>query len=69
MISTIVLIISLLLILLVTGVVGRAIVKKQQIIGRPPIPVVYFLICPLPNMMYLGAVRSFKPIGPLTCNF
>ena len=44
MISTIVLIISLLLILLITAVVGRAIVKKQQIIGRPPIPVVYFLL-------------------------
>ncbi len=44
MISTIVLIISLLLILLITIVVGRSIVKKQQIIGRPPIPVVYFLL-------------------------
>ena len=44
MISTIVLIISLLLIFLITVVVGRAIIKKQQIFGRPPIPVVFFLL-------------------------
>lgn len=44
MISTIVLIISLLLILLITAVVLRSIIKKQQIIGRPPIPVVFFLL-------------------------
>lgn len=44
MISTIVLMISLLLIILIAAVVGRAIIRKQQIIGRPPIPVVYFLL-------------------------
>jgi len=44
MISTIVLIISLLLILLIMAVVLRSIIKKQQIIGRPPIPVVFFLL-------------------------
>jgi protein-S-isoprenylcysteine O-methyltransferase Ste14 len=56
MISTIVLIISLLLILLITAVVGRAIVKKQQIIGRPPIPLVYFLLAKilvLVNLIFL----------------
>jgi protein-S-isoprenylcysteine O-methyltransferase Ste14 len=44
MISTIVLIISLLLILFITAVVLRSIIKKQQIIGRPPIPVIFFLL-------------------------
>ncbi len=44
MISTMVLIISLLLMILITAVVGRAIIKKQQIIGRPPIPAVFFLL-------------------------
>jgi protein-S-isoprenylcysteine O-methyltransferase Ste14 len=44
MISTIVLIDSLLLILLITAVVLRSIIKKQQIIGRPPVPVVFFLL-------------------------
>ena len=42
MISTIVLIISLLLILLITVVIVRSIIKKQQIFGRPPIPVFFF---------------------------
>jgi len=44
MISTMVLIISLLLIFLIAAVISRAIIKKQQIIGRPPVPVVYFLL-------------------------
>jgi len=44
MIETIVLIISLLLILMVAFIVGRAIIKKQSIIGRPPIPIVYFIL-------------------------
>jgi|WetSurSiteA1Bulk_404760.scaffolds.fasta_scaffold00408_12 protein-S-isoprenylcysteine O-methyltransferase Ste14 len=44
MISTVVLIIFLLLIFLITVVISRAIIKKQQIIGRPPVPVVYFLL-------------------------
>ena len=44
MISTIVLLISLLLIVMITTVVGKAIIMKQQIIGRPPIPVVFFLL-------------------------
>lgn len=47
MIATIVLIISALLILLITSVIFRAIIKKQQIIGRPPIPVVYFVLAKL----------------------
>jgi protein-S-isoprenylcysteine O-methyltransferase Ste14 len=44
MISTLVLIISFLLILLITVVVGRSIITKQQIIGRPPIPVFFFIL-------------------------
>jgi len=44
MISTIVLIIFSLLVLLIATVVIRAIIKKQQLIGRPPIPVFYFVL-------------------------
>ena len=39
-----VLMFTLLLILLIAAVIGRAIIKKQQIIGRPPIPVFYFIL-------------------------
>jgi protein-S-isoprenylcysteine O-methyltransferase Ste14 len=44
MIASIVFIVSVLLILLIASIIARAIMKKQQIIGRPPIPVVYFLL-------------------------
>ncbi len=47
MIETAVLILTLLLILLITIVVGRAIIKKQQIIGQLPIPVFYFILAKL----------------------
>jgi len=72
MISTMVLLISLLLIFLITVVICRAIIKKQQIIGRPPIPVVYFLLAKtlvLVNLTFLilkglnvNVVRLFAPI-------
>jgi protein-S-isoprenylcysteine O-methyltransferase Ste14 len=44
MIPKIVLMISLLLIFLITAVIGRAIIKKQTIFGRPPIPVFFFIL-------------------------
>ena len=44
MISTIVLIISASLISLISFVIGRSIIKKQQIFGRPPIPLAFFLL-------------------------
>lgn len=47
MISILVLIVSLLLISLISTVILRSIIKKQQIIGRPPIPVVFFLLAKL----------------------
>ena len=47
MVSELVLIFTLLLFLLITAVIGRAIITKQQIIGRPPIPVVFFLLAKL----------------------
>jgi protein-S-isoprenylcysteine O-methyltransferase Ste14 len=56
MISTIVLIISLLLIFLITAVIGRAVIKRQKIIGQPPIPVFYFILAKmlvLVNMIFL----------------
>ena len=44
MISTLVLTISVLLILLIAVAIGRSVITKQQIIGRPPIPVVFFIL-------------------------
>jgi protein-S-isoprenylcysteine O-methyltransferase Ste14 len=44
MIETIVLVISLFLILLIAAVVGRAVIKKQMIFGKPPVPVFYFVL-------------------------
>ena len=73
MISTLVLIISLLLLFLITAVVGRAIIKKHQIFGRPPIPVGYFLLAKmlvLVNLTFLllkglniNVNRIFIPVG------
>jgi protein-S-isoprenylcysteine O-methyltransferase Ste14 len=72
MISTIVLIISLLLIFLIAAVISRAIIKKQQIIGHPPVPIVYFLLAKtfvLVNLTFLllkglnvNVMRLFVPI-------
>ncbi len=72
MISTMVLIFSLLLIILITAVISRAIIKKQQIIGLPPVPVVYFLLAKtlvLVNLTFLllkglkvKVMRLFVPI-------
>ena len=73
MISNIVLIIFLFLILLISVVVIRAIIKKQEIIGRPPIPVFYFLLAKtlvIVNMTFLllkglniSVNRIFVPYG------
>jgi protein-S-isoprenylcysteine O-methyltransferase Ste14 len=64
MISTIVLILSLLLIFLIIGVVSRAIIKKQQIIGRPPIPVAYFILAKMLVLVNL----TFLLLKGLTIN-
>jgi protein-S-isoprenylcysteine O-methyltransferase Ste14 len=68
-----VLIISLLLILLITVVISRAIFKKQQLIGRPPIPVFYFILAKMlviVNLTFLllkgfniNVYRIFPPAG------
>jgi protein-S-isoprenylcysteine O-methyltransferase Ste14 len=47
MINIFILIITILIFLLVAAVVGRAIITRQKIIGRPPIPVVFFLLAKL----------------------
>lgn len=47
MIAATVLMICLILILLITFIISRAIIKKQPIIGRPPIPAVFFLLAKL----------------------
>ena len=62
MIATIVLVISFLLIIVIISFVGRAIIKKQQIIGRPPIPVFFFLLAKtlvLVNLIFLF-LKGFK---------
>jgi protein-S-isoprenylcysteine O-methyltransferase Ste14 len=56
MISIIVLSISMLLILMVFAIVARAIIKKHRIIGRPPIPVIFFILAKmlvLVNLVFL----------------
>jgi protein-S-isoprenylcysteine O-methyltransferase Ste14 len=72
MIETIVLMVSVLLILLVTFIITRAIIKKQQIIGSPPIHVVIFLLAKilvLINLTFLimrginvNVNRIFNPV-------
>ena len=44
MLAKIVLFITVFLILYIASILARTIVKKQQIIGRPPIPVGFFLL-------------------------
>jgi len=73
MIATIVLIISLLLILLIVAIISRAIIKKQKIIGQPPIPVFYFVLAKMlviVNLTFLllkglniPVHRLFEPVG------
>ena len=56
MVEIIVLITFFLLILLVIAIVSKAIIKKQSIIGRPPVPVVYFILAKilvLVNLIFL----------------
>ena len=72
MISTLVLIISFLIFFLITAVVVRSIFKKQQIIGRPPIPVFFFILAKmlvLVNLVFLllkglniNVHRIFAPV-------
>ena len=44
MINIVILIITILILLLVIAIVGRAILTRQTIIGRPPIPVFFFIL-------------------------
>jgi protein-S-isoprenylcysteine O-methyltransferase Ste14 len=44
MINIIILIITILIFLLVIAIVGRAILTRQTIFGRPPIPVFFFIL-------------------------
>lgn len=73
MVETIVLIITSLLFLLVIAIVSRAMIKKQSIIGCPPIPLFYFIlakILALINLIFLSlrginisVDRLFLPVG------
>jgi protein-S-isoprenylcysteine O-methyltransferase Ste14 len=73
MIETIVLIAFSLLFLLMATVIVRAIIKKQQIIGRPPVPAFYFILAKLlvlVNLTFLllrglniSVYRIFEPVG------
>ena len=56
MVEIIVLIVFFLLLALVLVIVSRAIIKKETIIGRPPIPVFYFILAKflvLVNLVFL----------------
>jgi len=56
MVEKIVLIACLLLFSLVIVIVSRAIIKKQTIVGRPPVPVFYFILAKilvLVNLIFL----------------
>ncbi|MCX6231399.1 MAG: isoprenylcysteine carboxylmethyltransferase family protein [Bacteroidetes bacterium] len=56
MISKIVLIITFLLIALIAIIISRAIINKQKIIGKPPVPVFYFILAKMLvviNMIFL----------------
>jgi protein-S-isoprenylcysteine O-methyltransferase Ste14 len=44
MIEKLVLVIALLIILMIIAIIGRAIIQKQSIFGRPPIPVFFFIL-------------------------
>jgi protein-S-isoprenylcysteine O-methyltransferase Ste14 len=54
MIAVIVLIIFSLLMMLITFIIIRAIFKKQQIIGKPPIPVAFFILAKILVMINLA---------------
>ena len=62
MVSVIMLVITLLLFLLLSFVIGRVIIRKQPVIGRPPIPVGFFILAKalvLVNLAFL-LVRGFE---------
>lgn len=62
MVEIVVLILTSCVLLLVIVVVSRAVINKQRIIGRPPIPVLYFVLAKLLvliNLMFLF-FRGFK---------
>ena len=57
-----VLIITLLLLLVLIFIIAHAIIRKQKIIGRPPIPVFYFILAKIfviTNLVFL-LMRSLK---------
>lgn len=58
MISLLVLLFSLSLILLVMTVMARSIIKKQQLFGRPPIPVFFFILAKM--LVILNLVLVLK---------
>ncbi len=72
MIAIFVLVITLALFLMVFTVVVRAVIAKQQIFGRPPIPVFFFVLAKMlvvVNLLFLllkglgvGVYRMFEPV-------
>jgi protein-S-isoprenylcysteine O-methyltransferase Ste14 len=57
-----ILIITLLLLLVLIFIIAHAIIRKQKIIGRPPIPVFYFILAKIfviTNLVFL-LMRSLK---------
>ena len=72
MVEIIVLTVTLSIILLVIFVVSRAIIKKHEIFGRPPIPLLFFILAKmlvLINLSFLfmkglkiNVFRIFEPV-------
>ncbi len=66
MMETLVLIMTLLLFLLVLAIVIRSVIKKQSIIGHPPIPVFFFILAKvfvLVNLLFL-LLRGLNIVTP-----
>jgi protein-S-isoprenylcysteine O-methyltransferase Ste14 len=73
MISTLVLIVSLFLVFLISIVIARALIAKQKLIGRPPVPVFFFVLAKMlvvVNLAFLflkglniPVCRLFDPAG------
>ena len=70
MINVFILIITMLIFLLVAVVITRAVIQKQKIIGRPPIPVIFFILAKMMVVINLAflLLRGFQINVSTICN-
>jgi protein-S-isoprenylcysteine O-methyltransferase Ste14 len=69
MIPTLVLIFTVLLMALLSAIIGRSIIQKQKIIGRPPIPVFYFVLAKMLVLVNLAFLVMKGLNIPVHCLF